>query len=95
MLADVGDLLRREADVDRHQERAQQGNREVGLEHGRHVGDDVGDPVTLPDPRRLQGGRAALDAIGELRVGVAAAPVDDGFLVFVDPVVALHEVERA
>jgi hypothetical protein len=50
MVADVGDLLRRQPRVDRHQDGAGERHPEVRHQHLRDVGAQVRHPVAWPDP---------------------------------------------
>ena len=92
---DVADLRRREAHVDRHHHAPGERHPEVRLEHCGRVRAEQRHAVPAREPSRPQGARQPSAAVGQLRVGVPARPVDHRRAVGEDACRAVQEGHRA
>src|SRR4029077_14215480 len=84
----------RQPDVERAKDAARQRNGEDRLEWHQRVGRQHGHPLARGDPKGLQRGREALDALAELRVREAPVTVDDGHVLRVNRRAPLEEILR-
>ena len=81
VLDDVGELVRAQPVVDRHEDRADLRHGVKRLELRVRVRRDVGDAIARLDAERLQRGGPPVAAIEELRVGKPQVAVDDRFAI--------------
>ena len=90
---DICEVIGRQTVIDRDQDRTQLRNGVERLELGQDVGGDVGHPVAGADAQPLQGGRPAVTAVEELRVGQPAIAVDNRLAIRVHPAGPAHELQ--
>ena len=91
---DVGEIVRRQAEVDRHEHGPDLRDGVERLELRMRIRRDVDDAVALLDTERLQRGRPAIAALEEVAVREALGAVDDSLARRVQATCAPGELER-
>src|SRR4029079_5844635 len=76
MVGDVNEVVRREPEVDGHQHRSHLRHCVERLELLMHIPRDIGDPVALHHPHRLQRRRPPIAPVEELLVGQSQITID-------------------
>ena len=94
VIEDIGNLPRRETDVDGDKNGADTQRAVVPLQHLRQVGQQEGDAVALRDPGQLERTGQPVHPLAELSVGVGPVLVDDGRFAGMDVGAPLQEGER-
>ena len=91
---EIAEVVGDQAEIERHQHRANLRHGVEGLQMGVRIRADVGDPVPFRDTDRLKPRRPPIAAVPELRVGPAQIPVHDGRALPIEEAGPAEEVQR-
>ncbi len=94
VLDQIGEIIRSEAVVDRHEHGADLGRGVEGLEHRVRVRRDDRDAIAGAHAHGLQRRRPAIAALEELCIGQPQRPVDHGLPMRIQLARAAREIER-
>ena len=94
VLDDVGEVVWREAIVDRHDHRADLRHGVERFEHRVRIRRDIGNAIAGRHPEALQRAGPTIAAIEKLLVGEAGQAVDHGLTVSVKPAGSARELQR-